>query len=100
MTGPAFRFEFAHDVPLLEVEQTLHLAQFAAEGMFGGARVRLHSSYRCDQAERAITVDAGSEVGAAVAKVFTGLLLREFGEDAFAVRPVPGDVPVAAGCHA
>ncbi|MCK6486243.1 MAG: hypothetical protein L6R00_19145 [Phycisphaerae bacterium] len=100
MSGPAFRFEFSCHVSLLEAEQTLHLAQYAAEGLYGGARVRLHSSYRRDEAARCITVDAGDEVGAAIAKVYTGLLLREFGEDAFSVRPVQSDAPVAVGCQA
>lgn len=83
----AFRFQFEHDVSLTEAEQTLHLALYAVEGLFGEARVRLELSYRMDEPGDAILVNGGSDVGEAVVKIFTGLLLREFGADAFRVRP-------------
>ena len=52
------------------------------------ARVRLDFGYRVDAARRVILVDGTQEVGAGVVKLFVGLLLREFGEDAFRVEPV------------
>lgn len=88
MTARVFRFSFSSDVPLDEAEMTLQLATFAAEGLFGMARVRLDFGYYVDAARRAILVDGTQEVGAAVVKLFVGLLLREFGEDAFRVEPV------------
>ncbi|GIX04602.1 MAG: hypothetical protein KatS3mg114_0471 [Planctomycetaceae bacterium] len=88
MTADVFRFSISPDVPLVEAEMTLHLATFAAEGLFGMARVRLEFSYRVDAARRVILVDGTQEVGAAVVKLFVGLLLREFGEEAFRVEPV------------
>ncbi|NOT01777.1 MAG: hypothetical protein HOP29_14245 [Phycisphaerales bacterium] len=89
MNQSAYRFEFIATVPMLDAEQTLHLALFSAEGLFGSARVRLEAGYRVDEASRTVTVGAATEVGAAVVKVYTGLLLREFGENAFQVRPTP-----------
>ena len=83
-----FRFEFDPSVRLAEAEMSLHLALYAAEGLFGEARVRLDASYTMDEAGRSITVDGISEVGAAVIKVFTGLLTREFGEHSFQVQRV------------
>jgi len=88
MTASVFRFEFEPSVPLVEAELTLHLAMYAIEGLYGEARVRLEASYHLDDARRSITVDGGTEVGAALVKVFTRLLIREFGEDGFHVRPV------------
>jgi len=88
MDMKAFRFEFEPDVSLTEAEQTLHLALFAVGGLYGEARVRLEAAYRVDEICTAIGVDASTEVGAAVVKIYAGLLLKEFGEDAFRVRPI------------
>jgi len=86
MTANAFRFEFEPLVSLESAELSLHLAMYAVEGLYGEARVRLDTSYHLDEARRSITVDGGTEVGAAIVKVFTRLLTREFGEDGFRVR--------------
>ena len=96
MTANVFRFEFEPSVPLTEAEMSLHLAMFAVEGLYGEARVRLEASYHLDDARRSITVDGGTEVGAALVKVYTRLLIREFGEDGFHVRrvePRPAETP-------
>ena len=88
MTTSVHQFVFRPSVPLVEAELTLHLATYAVEGLFGEARVRLEVGYHLNDARRSITVDGGTEVGAALVKVFTSLLLREFGEDGFQVRGV------------
>ena len=88
MTACVFRLSFSSDVPLDEAEMTLQLATFAAEGLFGRVRLRIDFSYHVDSARRAILVDGTTEVGATVVQVFTGLLLREFGEDAFRITPM------------
>lgn len=86
MTVDVFRFEFAPGVPLTEAEMTLQLAMIALEGLVGQARVRLDATYHLDEARRAIIVDGTTAIGAALVRIFTGLALREFGDDAFAVR--------------
>jgi len=88
MNRDSFRFQFESDVPLDEAEMSLHLAIFAVEGLFGQARVRLDAGYALDAEAHALVIDASNEVGATVVKVFTGLLVREFGEDAFEVDRV------------
>lgn len=88
MTADVFRFSIAPDVPLSEAELTLQLATFAAEGLFGAARVRLDFGYHLDPNRHAILLDGTKESGAAVVRIFTGLLLREFGEEAFRVDRV------------
>jgi len=85
MTAEVYRFQFESTVSLTEAEMSLHLAMFAVEGLFGEARVRLEMGYRLDEPGHAILVDAGTEVGAAVVKVYTGLLLREHRANAFRV---------------
>lgn len=88
MNTKAFRFEFERSVSLTEAERTLHLAAFAAEGLFGAAVVRLELKYQVNERADTIIVDGDSDVGVAVARVYTALLLHEFGQDAFRVRPV------------
>ena len=89
MTARVFRFSFSSDVPLDEAEMTLQLATFAAEGLFGMARVRLAFAYHVDAPRGVILVDGTRDVGAIVMHLFVGLLLREFGEEAFRVERVP-----------
>lgn len=88
MTANVFQFGFVPAVPLTEAELTLHLAIYAAEGLHGEARVRLEVSYQLDRSANAIIVDGETEVGATLVKVFTHLLIRQFGEDGFHVRRV------------
>lgn len=97
MTANVFRFEFEPTVPIIEAEMTMHLATYAVEGLYGEARVRLEAAYHLDDSHRSITVDGGTDVGAALVKVFTRLLIREFGEDGFRVRRVePNAVRIQA----
>lgn len=84
----AFRFVFKEEVSVLDAELSLHLAIFAIEGLFGAARVRLDASYQINEPRRVIIVDASNEVGEALVRVFTNLLLREFGDDSLQVDRV------------
>ena len=88
MTNGVFHFSFTTDVSLDEAEMTLQLATFAVEGLFGTTRVRLDFGYHVDADHRMVIVDGSKEVEATVVQVFAGLLLREFGEDAFRVERV------------
>ncbi len=89
MTADVFRFSISNEIPLDEAEMTLHLATFAAEGLFGTARVRLEFGYHLDSNRHVILVDGSKEAGAAVVKIFIALLLREFGEEDFSIQRVP-----------
>ena len=84
----AVRFQFDHNISLNDAEMSLHLAMFAVEGLFGRARVRLDAEYELNEQDHVIDVDGSTEVGAMIARVFTGLLLREFGEDSFRIQRV------------
>lgn len=88
MTTGVFAFTFAPSVPILEAEMTLHLAVFAAEGLYGESLLRLDFSYHVETSNHVIYVDGSNDVGASVAQMFTSLLTREFGQSAFRVRPV------------
>jgi hypothetical protein len=98
-----YRFEFRAKVSLRDIEETLLLALTAAEGVHGEARVRLEGGFRLCREHRDLAIDASGEVGRDLARVFTHLLSRQFGEEAFTVARVarapmsPPDAPQPVG---
>jgi len=85
-----YRYRFSKGFPMLEVEQSLHLAILAAECLHGESRVRMDAGYSISEEKRAIVVDAGTQVGHDICRIFTGFAIKEFGEDAFKVRRAEG----------
>ena len=81
-----YRYEFDPSVPPDEIENTLLLAVLTAESLHGKPRVRLDASYCFDSDKRACVIDAGSEVGRDISRMFTGFAIREYGERSFKVR--------------
>jgi hypothetical protein len=82
------QFTFRPGVPIRDVEETLHLATFAVEGLAGRVRVGLDANYLIDEPSRSVLIDEGPFVGWLIARVFAALLDREFGDTAFTVsRP-------------
>ena len=82
------RFWMNADVRLDEVELTLQLATFAAEGLFGIPRVAMEFQVAIDSAKRTFDLHADTEVGVTAAQIFAGLLLKEFGEGAFRLENI------------
>lgn len=90
-------FHFRPGVPIRDVEDTLHLAMFAVEGLAGRVRVALDANYLVDEPSRSVVIDEGSFVGWLIARVFAALVAREFGEPSFtATRPRDPHVVAAA----
>ena len=52
--------------------------------------VRLDASFCLDPTKRTCVVDGATEVGQAIARIFTGFLIREFGEEDFRVERIGG----------
>ena len=88
MRTDIYRFTFAGAVDLVEAEGTLQLAILATEGLLGEACVRMEASYHVDAPRCAVLIDGGTPAGNAVVRIFTALVTREFGPDAFSVRRV------------
>lgn len=86
MSREIHRYQFDASVPADEIESTLLLAVLAVEGLHGVSRVRLDASYCFDPEKYACVIDAGSDVGRDICRIFTGFAIREFGEAAFAVE--------------
>lgn len=82
------RFTFDGSQSSEAVEGQLALAIAVAECMFGQARVRLDAAYLMDSDGRQLVLDVSTEVGRWVAQAYTGLLIRELGEERFSVERV------------
>ncbi|KAA5541894.1 hypothetical protein FYK55_17000 [Roseiconus nitratireducens] len=86
MTTQVFRYEFAGDIDFAEVESSLVLSIMAVESLHGASEVRLDAAHAIDEDKRNCVIDASTEVGRDINRLFVGFLRREFGEDAFQVE--------------
>lgn len=90
VTQDIYRYRFGESMALREAEDSLLLAVLAVESLYGRSPVRLDAAFCVDREKRSCVVDAGSEVGRAIARIFTGFLTRQFGEEAFRVERLTG----------
>ena len=88
MSREVYRYSFTPAVRMADAEESLLLAVLAAESLHGRSRVRMDASYCTDAEKRACVIDATSQVGRDICRIFTGFAIREFGEDAFQVRRI------------
>lgn len=82
------RFEFKHDVLFRDVESILQVALLSIEGVHGAAAVRMHAAWQRDRENSSVTIDTSTPVGEAVARAFSSLASREFGETSYAVSVI------------
>jgi hypothetical protein len=88
MNREIYRYKFDPSVPAQEIEDSILLSILAAEGLHGQAQVRLDAGYAFDHEKRICVIEAGSEVGRDVCRLFAGFAIREFGESSFTVERV------------
>ena len=86
MTNERYEYSFRRHVDIDDVQDALTLAALGAETLHGRAKLRLDASFRLDRQRRRCTIDGSTRVGEDVARLFTGYLTRQFGEQAFRVR--------------
>ena len=88
MPNDAHQYVFDPGIAFEDVEASLLLAIFAAESLHGEAQVRLDVSHAVDSDHRTCLIDASTEVGRDLNRLFVGFVLREFGPECFAVQRV------------
>jgi len=93
MTPTIYRYRIDRKVPPRDVEESLLLAVLAAEGLHGTARVEMDAACRIDKDTGHCVVDATTEVGRDIARIFTGFLIHEFGRETFAIDALDSDNP-------
>jgi hypothetical protein len=89
------RFKFPEGLDKDTIEAQMALAIVAAECVFGQAKVRISAGYcitshsQAEDSERyQVAIDVSTDVGEFIAQVFTGLVIRQLGEDKFTVDRV------------
>jgi hypothetical protein len=92
VNNQAYRYKFPEHVDILDAELILRAAILAAEGLNGEAHVRMDAAYAIDESIRAIVVDASTAVGQDICAIFTRFLIAQYGQRAFCVRCVEGQV--------
>ncbi|HUW09471.1 MAG TPA: hypothetical protein VM537_07045 [Anaerolineae bacterium] len=88
MIRDGYCYRFDDNLPLPEAEKWLLLSVVAAESLYGRSPVRLDAAFCLDRKQRSCVVDATSDVGRAIARIFTGFLTHQFGEVSFRVERV------------
>ena len=86
MNGTIHKFHLGEQVDSAAAKESLLLAELAARCLYGEARTRLEAVFRFDGEARICEIDAASEVGQSIARIFAGFLAREFGERSFRVE--------------
>lgn len=82
------RFKFPESLAKEVIESQLALAVIAAECNFGQPRVRINAAYCLSRETPQVAIDISSEVGEHIARVFTGLMIRQLGENDFTVERI------------
>ena len=85
MTREMYCYRFEPETDMDQVEEVLLLATMAAEGLLGRSRVHLDAAFTCELSTYTAEVEAGTEVGDTIARIFTALLTTTIGEVAFKV---------------
>ena len=88
MTCDKYRYEFDAAVSMADVEATLTLALLGTIGLHGETRVRLDGRYAIDRDQRAVVIEAGTDVGQDINLLFAHNARLEFGENGFRVERV------------
>ena len=86
MKRDIYRYRFAETIPLRDVENSLLLAVMAVESLHGRSQIHLDARFCLSRKKRSCVVDAATAVGRDIARVFTGFLSMEFGDEAFKVE--------------
>jgi len=83
-----YKFIFKKEVTRKFIEEQVAFAILSAECTFGQAKVRLSAAYLA--ADNKVVIDVSSKVGEHIAEVFTGLMIKFFGEQGFTVERIEG----------
>ena len=89
MTHDTYKYRFDESVPAQELEDTFMLAMLAVESLHGRSRMRRESRFSLDKARRTCVIDASTDVGSDLARIFTGFSTKEYGERSVLIERSP-----------
>ena len=88
MNRKFYKYDFDRKVPMREVENSLLLAVLAVECLYGRSGIRNDAVFELHLKKRSCVIDAATDIGGSIARIFTGFLCQEFGEEVFKVKRV------------
>ena len=88
------RFKFTKGIDRETIEKQLALAIVSTECTFGQPKVRINASYYILPKDKIgsikdevkVVIDVSNGIGEHIAQLFTGLIIRQFGENGFIVN--------------
>src|SRR4051812_45559763 len=86
MSTGTVQFTFAPRVAIAELQGTLQLALIAVRSLHGISKLLLEDCVRSDPHRHAVIIDRSSDCGEALALVFSGYCISEFGADAVTIE--------------
>jgi hypothetical protein len=96
MMADVYRYTFADNLSMVDVEETLVLAIIATQSLHGESQARLDIGHTFDAERRSCVIDARTEVGRDFNRLFVGFITREFGSASFKVERVGAQHPEPA----
>ena len=93
MAAVVYRYRFFKPVLREDVESSLLLALFACESLYGESQLLLDKAHYLDWDQRACVIEASTDVGQDLNRIFVGFLRREHGWDAFRIERVTDPNP-------
>ncbi|MDP8228354.1 MAG: hypothetical protein P9M15_02750 [Candidatus Electryoneaceae bacterium] len=81
-----YRYRFGPEISMADVGASLLLSVIAVGSLEGHSRLLLEGRHRFDHAKRYVEVDADTNVGESIARIFTGFLSLELGDRGFEVE--------------
>src|SRR5262245_15914876 len=94
MHPAVYRYRFAPGTSPHDVEAALVLAILATEALRGESQTRLDAAHHFEPESLSCAIEASTESGRDLNRLFVGFVRREFGEDAFRVERV-ADCPTS-----
>ena len=94
MNKTIYHYQIKDGILMSAVKDSLLISIMAVESLFGRSRINLEARFRLEKMNRVCIIDVGTLIGETIARVFTGLLIREFGEQAFKVERMETSVEV------
>ena len=86
MNDTGYRYTLHSRIPMQDAQDSLVLAILTVECLHGSAQTQLDLAHEFDPKRRTCLIDAATQVGRDLNRLFTGYLQREFGPNSFRVE--------------
>lgn len=86
MIRSVYKYNFSKLIPMNDIADSLMLAALAAESLHGRSEMKMDAAFCLNTRTRTCVIDAETQVGCDIARMFTGFITKGFGEQSFSVE--------------